>query len=116
MIVAKRVSFDAAHFLPHYEGKCNQTHGHHWVVELAVEGPVDTDGMVVDFTVLKGFLQGIVDEFDHKLLNDLIQNPTAENICLYIKEEFGRWVTWAGKLAWVKVWETEDSIAMLGGT
>lgn len=113
MIVAKRASFDAAHYLPKYEGKCKNLHGHHWVVELAVKGPVQESGMVVDFTLLKEFLDSIVEKFDHHLLNDLIQNPTAENICLWIEKNWKVWYLEGCELAWIKVWETEDSFALL---
>ena len=120
MLVAKKVSFDAAHFLPGYPGKCSQMHGHHWVVELAVEGEVDLDsGMVIDFTELNRFLkEKVEDRFDHTLVNDTIENPTAENIATRVKLS---WDIWREenclevKLAWVKVWETEDSYAMVEG-
>lgn len=119
MIVSKKVSFDAAHFLPNYVGKCNQMHGHHWVVELAVEGSVmEEHGFVVDFSRLKSWLEDyVVGEFDHTLLNDKISNPTAENLALYVKEKFNE-IGWSIsgdiKLAWIKVWETEDSYVALG--
>ena len=29
-------SFDSAHFLAGYEGKCSNIHGHHWTVEIEV--------------------------------------------------------------------------------
>ncbi len=51
-------SFDAAHFLKGYEGKCSNIHGHRWKVivevkgeDLKQEGP--KRGMVVDFSDLK---------------------------------------------------------------
>jgi len=114
MIVSKRISFDAAHFLPNYPGPCQNMHGHHWEVELAVEGRVmEEHGFVVDFSRLKAWLkERVVDSFDHTLLNDKIENPTAENIALYIKEEFkssGWNISGDVKLAWIKVWETSDS-------
>ncbi len=117
MIVSKKVSFDAAHYLPFYEGKCKHMHGHHWVVELGVEGKVDPKtGMVIDFSRLSSFLKdNVVKEFDHTLLNDKIGNPTAENLALYIEECCG-WLEVAGcKLAFIKVWETEDSYALVEG-
>lgn len=118
MIVAKRISFDAAHYLPKHEGKCKRMHGHHWVVELAVEGPVGKCGMVTDFSLLIGFLDWIIQDFDHKLLNDTIPNPTAENICLHITQKFPKYFGDSLKkdgveLKWIKVWETLDSVAEL---
>ena len=123
MIVSRKVSFDAAHFLPGYQGKCSQMHGHHWVVELAVEGEVKDNGMVIDFVELKKFLGLVEETFDHGLVNDTIKNPTAENICLWIEDRFKLWKTDVRLnfkeigvgLAWIKVWESEDSYAMAEG-
>ena len=103
--VVKRISFDAAHFLPDYPGKCKNLHGHHFVVEVGVSGEVEKDGMVIDFGQIKEFLQPIVDKFDHHLINDTIKNPTAENIAIYIKDRLGV----DKKIEFVRVWETEDS-------
>lgn len=116
MTVVKRVSFDAAHYLPDYPGKCKNMHGHHWVVELGVKGPVGKDGMVFDFAILKTFLNVIFNTFDHRVVNDIIPNPTAENICLYVKHEFEiRSLISGVELDFIKVWETEDSYALLKG-
>ena len=116
MIVAKSISFDAAHFLPGYNGKCSQLHGHNWKIEFGVEGEVNKKtGMVVDFKDLKSFLSFIEDKLDHTLLNDTITNPTAENLCNFIKDEFigDDWGLGPSRLKWIKVWETPDSVAVL---
>lgn len=123
MLVSKKFSFDAAHYLPKYEGKCKDLHGHHWVVEVAVEGHVQAGtGMVIDFAMLKDILQPIQSLLDHHLLNDILDNPTAENIAAYIYQ--GSWSRlqqaceyFHGKpvIAWVRVWETEDSMAEYKG-
>lgn len=115
MIVSKKISFDAAHYLPNYAGKCSQMHGHHWVVELGVKGFVGEDGMVIDFTTLKNFLSQIKANLDHYLLNDTIPNPTAENVALYIKVKYYQqdWGFKEVQLAFIKVWETEDSCCTL---
>jgi len=113
MTVSKKVRFDAAHFLPNYIGKCQNLHGHSWSIEIAVEGPVDEhSGMVVDFTILSTFLKGICNTFDHTLLNGKIPNPTAENIVKYIKEQSTINGIGGKGLRWIKVWESEDSMAM----
>ena len=116
MIVTKKISFDAAHFLPDYPGKCANTHGHRWTVELGVKGKVDPEtGMVIDFTELGKFLkEKVKDRFDHTLINDLIENPTAENIAGRIKLS---WDVWSEEnclpvsLSFIRVWETPDSYA-----
>ena len=113
--VCKRMGFDSAHFLPNYEGKCRRVHGHHWGVEIAVLGPINKNtGMVIDFTILSNFLLQIKENLDHHLLNDVIENPTAENIVLYVRDKLGEqsWGIDPKSVRWIKVWESEDSYAM----
>ena len=109
--IAKRVSFDAAHFLPNYVGKCKNIHGHHWLVEVGVTGEVDSQtGMVMDFTYVKEVLdREVVKQFDHKLVNDTLKNPTAENIATYIRRKVNDYL--GVDIEFVRVWETEDSYA-----
>ena len=66
-------SFDAAHFLKDYQGKCKNIHGHRWKViveikreDLEKSGP--KRGMVVDFADLKQELKDICDKLDHSLI------------------------------------------------
>ncbi|PTQ83823.1 preQ(0) biosynthesis protein QueD [Trichococcus patagoniensis] len=66
-------SFDSAHFLAGYEGKCANIHGHRWRVEIEVQAEEliasgQLDGMVVDFGDLKKDLKAAVDHFDHALI------------------------------------------------
>ena len=66
-------SFDSAHFLAGYKGKCGNLHGHRWRVLLQVESEeLRTDmqqrGMCVDFSTLKEELKEMVDRYDHMLL------------------------------------------------
>ena len=66
-------SFDGAHFLTDYYGKCENLHGHRWrvvaylrVPELGREG-TERD-MVVDFGVFKRCLRELTEELDHTFL------------------------------------------------
>jgi 6-pyruvoyltetrahydropterin/6-carboxytetrahydropterin synthase len=66
-------SFDSAHFLANYDGKCGNIHGHRWTVEIEIQSHTlisggQLDGMVVDFGDLKSDLKKMVDEFDHSLI------------------------------------------------
>ena len=117
MIVSKKFSFDAAHFLPHYEGKCNRLHGHHFVVEVACGGNVAEDtGMVIDFVELKKFCNIFEEKLDHTLLNDIISNPTAEFICKYIYDEFYMWCKARSvDFEYIRIWETENSMVEYKG-
>ena len=66
-------SFDGAHFLTDYYGKCENLHGHRWRVvcylrqeSLETEGTMR--GMVVDFGVFKRALRDLTEELDHTFL------------------------------------------------
>ena len=61
--VSVRAHYDAAHFLRNYEGKCAQIHGHHYVVEVALQTPsLDKSGMAFDFVDLKRELRDLADQ------------------------------------------------------
>ena len=86
--LTRRFHFDAAHYLPNYEGKCAQTHGHRWIVEVTLLGRVGDNGMLLDFNVLKTIVENYLDvNYDHKFLNDTITNPTAENLVVAIYKD-----------------------------
>ena len=83
-------SFDSAHFLAGYEGKCANIHGHRWKVEIEVCSDSLTaggqlDGMVVDFSDLKKDVKEMADSCDHALL---VQRGTMrENTLQCLKED-----------------------------
>lgn len=92
-------TFDAAHYLPNYDGKCKNLHGHSWKIKVRCESEtLNKDGFVVDFSALKK----IIREFDHTLLNTFIANPTAENIARYFYERIPNCKS-------ITVWETEHN-------
>ena len=111
--------FEAAHRIENYPGKCVRLHGHNWIVEAIVQGEkLNELGILVDFKVLKGELNKVLDELDHQYLNELEifanQNPTAEIIA---KEIFDRLATAeifndTTKLKAVKVYESPKSCVM----
>jgi 6-pyruvoyltetrahydropterin/6-carboxytetrahydropterin synthase len=86
VIVRRSFDFEAAHRLPHHPGKCKDLHGHSYRLVVSVERPVDpTSGMAIDFSDLKRVVRGeVVDRLDHKHVNELIENPTAEALALWI--------------------------------
>ena len=57
MIVLKEFEFDAAHYLPSYNGKCEHLHGHTYKLVVKVDGRPDMEGVVLDFTLLKKIVQ-----------------------------------------------------------
>lgn len=85
--ITKRIEFCYGHFLPGYQGKCANVHGHNSFLEVTISrtsGQPSYQGMVVDFGELKGILSEVVEQLDHKLINDLLPIPTAENIAIWI--------------------------------
>ena len=47
--VTTSFTFEAAHQLPWHSGKCRNSHGHRYRLEVPVEGPIGPNGMVLDF-------------------------------------------------------------------
>jgi 6-pyruvoyltetrahydropterin/6-carboxytetrahydropterin synthase len=103
--------FDAAHALVGYPGECRNLHGHTWDVEVAVSGmTLDSVGIVFDFKDLKIALMEILDQFDHKYLNEVppfdTMNATAENLARVIFEQMAAKLPEGIKLEEVAVWES----------
>jgi len=101
--------FDAAHFLPYYRGKCERVHGHTYRLEVEVEKDLGDDGMVMDFNKIKDVMYAeVIEKLDHQNMNDLIENPTAENITGWIwkalqkKLPLSRIRLWEGEGKWVE--------------
>jgi 6-pyruvoyltetrahydropterin/6-carboxytetrahydropterin synthase len=74
-------------------GKCNNPygHGHNYVVEVAISGPVDrATGMIANLSDLDAFVEReVIEPFDHTYLNEEVAAfresvPTTENLCIEI--------------------------------
>ena len=127
-------SFDSAHFLAGYEGKCANIHGHRWTVEVTVSGDLHPDGqergMVLDFGDLKRAVRAAADRFDHALIFEvntlrpktiealreenfrLIEvpfRPTAENFARHFADILQ---SEGLPVRDVTVWETPDNCAV----
>jgi 6-pyruvoyltetrahydropterin/6-carboxytetrahydropterin synthase len=82
--VVKKVNISAAHRLElDYESKCQNIHGHNWLITVHCKAAkLDQNGMVTDFSAIK---EQIEDFLDHKYLNDIFPfNPTSEQIAKWI--------------------------------
>lgn len=127
-------TFDSAHFLKGYNGKCSNIHGHCWKVVASIKGNKlesegQTRGMLTDFGDLKSELKGLCDEFDHCLIYECgslkdvtieaLKNenfrmmpvdfrPTAENFARYF---FDRLSSRGLPMHRVEVYETETNCA-----
>ncbi|KMO87822.1 6-pyruvoyl tetrahydropterin synthase [Megasphaera cerevisiae DSM 20462] len=82
--VIKKLEISAAHHLVlDYESKCENLHGHNWIIYVTCQAEsLDANGMVIDFKKIKELIHGTM---DHHNLNDVFDfNPTAENIAKWI--------------------------------
>lgn len=80
--------FAASHFLTKYHGKCENLHGHNYKIIVTIEGEVKEDGMVMDFKIIKQKVnEKVLDKLDHTHLNDTMENPSAENLSVWIWDQ-----------------------------
>jgi 6-pyruvoyltetrahydropterin/6-carboxytetrahydropterin synthase len=73
--LTKIFSFDTAHVLENYPGKCKHIHGHTYHLQVTITGDIINErnhpynGMIIDFTDLKRWIQNsVLNLFDHALL------------------------------------------------
>ncbi len=127
-------SFDSAHFLKDYIGKCSNIHGHRWRVVAEISSKTicesgQTKGMVVDFGDFRGYLRKLTEEFDHCLIiekgslkpallemlreenfavREVEFRPTAESFAKYF---YDRMKNDGFKMSRVTVYETPNNSA-----
>jgi 6-pyruvoyltetrahydropterin/6-carboxytetrahydropterin synthase len=88
--VRKEFTFDAAHHLHCYDGKCVSLHGHTYKLVMTISGYVNDIGIAVDFGDLKRlYKETIHSKLDHQYLNNVMpnMNTTAENMIVWIWEQ-----------------------------
>jgi len=134
-ILKTEASFDSAHFLSGYDGKCRNIHGHRWrvIAEIFSDTLVESGqerGMIVDFSKFKEALKTEADELDHSLIiekdslpdelfNMLCENgfrlitlefrPTAENLAAYFYKKLSEKNF---RLKEISVYETPNNCAV----
>lgn len=114
MLVSKVFLFEAAHQLTKYHGKCENLHGHTYKLIVTVEGSVQDDGMVYDFHLLKNAVkEEIVDRLDHTYLNDLMDNPSAELLVVWMWDRLKEKLP--VRLHELQLWETQTSYVTYHG-
>ncbi|ADL07343.1 6-carboxytetrahydropterin synthase QueD [Thermosediminibacter oceani] len=117
MFLIKEFKFDAAHNLVKYKGKCEKLHGHTYRLVVVLEGTPDAEGMIMDFLELKNIVEENVLKFlDHSYINDYIEQPSAENIAVWVWRRLEERVKRENcRLYEVQVWETATSGAVYRG-
>lgn len=89
-ILTAEASFDSAHFLAGYNGKCRNIHGHRWLIKVEAAGSKlqqagQMRDMVIDFGDLKKAVQSMTDYFDHALIIE--QHTLRERTFSALQEE-----------------------------
>lgn len=136
--IETQTSFDSAHFLAGYQGKCGNIHGHRWTVRVIAKGEAleenraQTRGMLMDFSQLKAALQEMGNAMDHVLILErgtmaedtlgclkrdgfrMVEvdfRPTAENLARWF---YDRLMEQGFSLQSVVVYETPNNCAAYG--
>jgi 6-pyruvoyltetrahydropterin/6-carboxytetrahydropterin synthase len=116
--VTKIFTFDSAHRLDDYVGKCANLHGHTYKLEVSLRGKTDDRGIVVDFTEIKRIVnEQILAKYDHQFLNDHFSfNTTAENMVVFFFELIASYLkkidsNQGVQLVKVRLWETPTCYA-----
>ncbi|WP_281659534.1 6-carboxytetrahydropterin synthase QueD [Halobacillus sp. Cin3] len=117
VMVSKEFTFDAAHHLHCYEGKCKNLHGHTYKVIFGISGYTDEIGLVIDFGDIKKIWKDEIEvHLDHRYLNDTLpqMNTTAENMVVWIYEKMQKSLRSYPndyRVEFVKLYETPTSYA-----
>ena len=115
MLLRKEFTFDAAHNLVEYHGKCERLHGHTYKLAVTLKGIPDKEGMIIDFGEVSSLVrEKVVSKLDHAYLNDIVPQPTAEYIARWVWEQVEEPLRRPNCTLWsVEVWETATSCAVL---
>jgi 6-pyruvoyltetrahydropterin/6-carboxytetrahydropterin synthase len=87
-----KTHFSGGHHLRDYPGNCEHPHGHNWKVKVTVRArELDELGMGIDFKTLKKQVNRVIDDLDHRDLNEhpafQDRNPSSEHIAMFIFNE-----------------------------
>lgn len=109
--------FAAAHNLMHYQGDCENLHGHNWKVEVTVAArELDKSGLGIDFKVLKRETKKILELLDHKYINEIppfdALSPSSENIARFIFDKLAGVLDDGNvQMEKVNIWESDNACA-----
>ena len=130
VLVSRRETFNAAHQLFDPElsdeenerifGKCANVHGHNYVLEVVIAGPIDqATGYVFDLKELSDVIsRRIIEDVDHRNLNTDVpwlagRIPTAENLAVAFWERISSELP-EGRLRSLRLWETDKNWVVVG--
>ncbi|WP_139491446.1 6-carboxytetrahydropterin synthase QueD [Brevibacillus dissolubilis] len=93
--ITKVFTFDAAHHMHNYAGKCISLHGHTYRLEITISGYPNEIGMSIDFGQIKKiYTEVLEDKLDHRYLNETLpkMNTSVENVIVWIWEQIDAWL------------------------
>ena len=105
--VIERFKFESAHAVL-IDGQTEEIHGHTFRLEVAVEGE-RKKGYIMDFLQLRAIVEDVIKKLDHRNLNTLFENPTTENIALWIASEIKKRLPDRVRLRRLTLWEGEEN-------
>ncbi len=108
--------FTATHQIQIADGVIEALHEHTWQVRITYSGTaLDSRGVLVDFTLVRGWLNRLLATFDKQNLNELPafkrRNPTAENLAVFLAEALPGDLPGYARLKVVEVEEEPGSVA-----
>jgi len=134
--LTKIFHFEMAHAIHGHTGNCKNIHGHSYELHVTVStglyepGFIPAPGFIMDFKEIKNMVrEAVIEKFDHNLLlsrrfmaanpslaslQNLVifdEEPTAENLLLYIKQVLQQTFNDKIKLVHLLLFETKDSYA-----
>lgn len=115
--VTIKKSFSAAHVLKEIGGKCEDLHGHNFLVEVTVAGEaLNGEDLLIDFRDLKKWTNGILDQLDHKYLNEIDvfkgMNPSSERVAKFIHDRLTETIQSQNLglvVSKITVWESDNA-------
>ena len=115
--VTIKKSFSAAHVLKEIGGKCEDLHGHNFLVEVTVTGnTLNREEILIDFRDLKKWTNEILDHLDHKYLNEVEFfkdiNPSSERVAKFIFDRLAERIQTMNMgltVSRVTVWELDNA-------
>ena len=105
--VVERFKFESAHAVV-INNRLEEIHGHTFRLEIAVEGNLK-NGYVIDFLELRKIASEIIEKLNHRNLNTLFDNPTTENIALWIASKIEKRLPDGIRLHRLRLWEGDEN-------
>jgi 6-pyruvoyltetrahydropterin/6-carboxytetrahydropterin synthase len=113
--VTIKKSFSAAHLLKEIGGKCEELHGHNFLVEVSVSAEsLNNEDLLIDFRIVKRWTDEVLEQLDHKYLNEIEyfknMNPSSEQLARFLFDRISEKSRQAKvTLSRITIWESDNS-------